>query len=507
MRHKLIKKIFILFGLFLFIACSSKKNASNKELIFGSKDYADAFVSKIKPRWFETVNRFKLVNSKNETIPNRFFDVAPFNDLKNKTMNVIITTPEGSLYSNQLDVASGQLFQDKKFCSQEDEYKKYDGTIFRPPFSTGVIPRVLDQLNLPQKVIVFGGKNYFKKYFLTHFFDVRVVGGFIEQICPRGGCLTSDQWRSRLVLVAVQNGNKNYDKVESITDLKNIHDWDHVKAFIQNGFGKNKIAEKYFPAYRMGAEVSSGQAISFLEKSSTVFNLKKLQSMRLSCYKLYDYLWKDLSYVSATEKEAKTKEEIRAKAIEIRQSKTRKRLEKPFYRRFIKNFKKFGDQYKTCSKYIYPTNINSNPDRHWLFAYLTAFHKLHDLGFVYNCKGNSWIVNPTLSDGKLAISLEDQFSSCSGMDINKSMDFAVKMLDTLRSKRRMSYRYVDYDRGSTGTHHKVYSWVKIDGKTNSCSSQSESNYDLRKDIFPSDIKWKQRGSGHKATTDMGDIIY
>lgn len=507
MRHKFFKLIFLLNLTSLVIGCSLDKKSSEDLLVFGSKDYADAFVSQLNPRWFKTTDRFSLVDSKNQTLPNRFFDVSPFNDIKKKTMNIIVTTPEDSLYYNQLNISSGQLYVDKKFCPQTDEYKKLSGNVFRPPFSIGVVPRILDQLNKPQKVIVFGGKDYFKKYHLTHYFDVRVVGGYIEQLCPRGGCLNADQWLSRLVLIAVQNGNKNYSQIQTLTDLKKIHDWDYVKAFIQNGLGKNKISDKFFASYRMGAEVSSGQAISFLEKNSTIFSLRKLQSMRLSCYKLYDYLWKDLSYISSSEKVAKTKEDIRKKAIEIRNSKNRKRQDKPFYRRFIKNFKRFGDQYTTCTKYIKPTNINKDPQRHWFFSYLTAFHKLHDLGFAYNCKGNSWQVNPFMAKGKRVITLAEEFASCSGTDIDKAMGSSIVMLNNLRSKRRKSYRYVDYDKGSTGTHHKVYSWVESDGKVNSCSDLSDSNFDLRKAIFPTDITWKKRGNSGKATTNMGDIIY
>ena len=507
MRQIFFKFIFLGILTSLVIGCSMKTNSSDDELIFGSKDYADAFVSQLKPRWFKTTDRFSLINSENQTLPNRFFDVSPFNDIKKKTMNIIVTTPEDSLYYNKLNISSGQIYVDKKFCPQEDEYKKLNGDIFRPPFSIGVVPRILDQLNKPQKVIVFGGKDYFKKYHLTHYFDVRVVGGYIEQVCPHGACLTSDQWLSRLVLVAVQNGHKKYAQTQTLTDLKKVHDWDYIKAFIQNGLGKNKISDKYFPSYRLGSEVSSGQAISFLEKNSTIFSLRKLQSMRLSCYKLYDFLWKDLSYISSTEKLAKSKEDIRKKAIKIRDSKNRKRLEKPFYRRFIRNYKRFGDQYTTCTKYIKPTNINKDPQRHWFFAYLTAFHKLHDLGYAFNCRGNNWQINPLVGKGKRLISLKEQFAPCSSTDIDKAMASAIKMLDILRSNRRISYRYIDYDKGSTGTHHKVYSWVNSDGKVNSCKDQSDSNFDLTRSIFPKDISWKKRGMNGKATTNMGDVIY
>jgi hypothetical protein len=507
MRQLFQKFIYLIVLTSIVIGCSSKKSSDRDELIFGSKDYADAFVSQLNARWFKTLKRFTHTNSKNEVLANRFFDVSPINDIKKKTLNIIVTTPEDSLYHNGLNISSGQIYVDKKFCPQEDEYNQYSSKVFKPPFSIGVVPRVLDQLNKPQKIIVFGGKNYFKKYYLTHYFDVRLVGGYIEQLCPRGGCLNSDEWKSRLVLIAVQNGHEKYNHVQNLTDLKIMHDWDYIKAFVQNGMGKNKIADKYYASYRMGAEVTSGQAISFLKENSTIFSLQKLQSMRLSCYKLYDFLWKDLSYVSANEREAVTKEEIRKKAIAIRDSRGRYRLEKPFNKRFMKDFKQFGEQYKTCSKYIKPTNINTDPKRHWFFAYLSAFHKLHDLGYAFNCKADSWQRNPLLSGGKRMISLEEQFSSCSNMDIDKSMSSAIRMLDTLRKNQRRSYRYVDYDKGSVGTHQKLYSWVESDGKVNSCSDLSESGFSSRRAIFPSDIFWKKRGSAQRTSTKMGDIIY
>lgn len=510
--NKLVLEIIIIFQLLLLVSCSGTKRNSGSgggdALVFGTKDYADAFVSRIRPRWFQTAQRFQLLDSKKEIVPHRFFDVAPAIDLKKKTANVIITTPQESLYGHELDVVSGQLYVARKFCKQDDKLKKYKKSITTPPFSIGVLPRVLDQLNLPQKVIVYGGKDYFKKYHMSHFFDVRIVGAYIEQSCPYGACLRKEQWNSRLVLVAVQNGHKKYKNVKDLIDLKEIEDWEYAKAFISNGYGSNRIADKYFPGFKMGAEVTTEQALTFMEKNSTIFTVKRLGQMRLSCYKLYDYLWKDMSYMSSDEIVAKSTKEIREKALKLRSTfgKQKKKV-KPFFKRFVKNFKKYHEQYKTCSKYISATNINENPQRNWFFAYYTAFHDIHDLGYIYECNGDKWEVNPYVAKNTRAVPLKQQMLNCSARDIDAAMEAAVNTLETLRKRERKSYRYIDYDRGAFGSHMKLYSWVPVEGKSYSCSEKEDKEFLVNRPSFPHDIHWTKRGRLGKTKSKLGDIIY
>ena len=511
MRRLVSQILFVIFCCFV-IACSATKrnggSSSSDSNVYGTKEYADAFVSMIRPRWFDTVERFKLVDNKKEIVPHRFWDVAPSIDLKKKTINAIITTPEASEYGFGLDLQSGQMYVSRKFCAQSDKTKKYTGTIKAPPFSIGVIPRILDQLNQPQKVIVFGGKDYFENYHRTHFFDVRIVGAYIEQICPYGACMRKDQWLSRLVLVAVQNGHKKYKEVQNLGDLRNIVDWDYVRAFIENGFGSNKLADKFYPGFRMGAEVTAGQALSFMERNATIFSIKRLANMRMSCYKLYDYIWKDLSYISADEIVAKDKKAIREKAIKLNQSVGKQIAKvKPFYRRFIKNFKKYHEQFKTCSKYIYPASINDSPERYWFFVYYSSFHHLHDLGYTFDCNGNKWTLNPYVGKNSRALNLKEQMINCSARDIDVAMEYAVKTLENIRKKNRKSYRYIDYDKGQAGTHSKIYSWVGTEAKIYSCNEKSDSEFILNKASFPQDIKWKKRGKEGKTDTELGEIIY
>jgi hypothetical protein len=510
--RKIVLEFFPLSTLLLLaVSCSltkQKLGMAPKEDVHGGKEYADAFVSQIKPRWFKTADRFQLLDDKKDIVPHRFFDVAPNLDLNKKTANVVITAPEGIEFGFDLDILSGQYFVSRKFCEQRDQWNKYSSTVERPPFSIGILPRVLDQLNLPQKVIVFGGKDYFQKYFQTHLFDVRIVGAFIEQICPVGACLDNAQWNSRLVLVAVHPGEPKYKEVQDLNDLKKLTDWEYVRAFEENGMGSNKVSTKYFPGYRMGAEVTAGQALSFMEKNSTIFTIDRLGKMRLSCYKLYDFLWKDLSYISADEIVAKNKREIREKAIKLNQSlgKTTE-VVKPFYARFVKDFKRYHEQYKTCTKYIYPASMNDSPERQWFFAYYSAFHNLHELGYVYNCNGNKWEYNPYVGDNTRAIPMEDQLVNCSARDIDVAMEYAVETLESLRAKEKKSYRYIDYDRGAYGTHVKMYSWVPTSTKSYACNNEEDKNFILSRQSFPRDIRWQKRGKEGKTKTELGDIIY
>ncbi len=506
MKDLFYKKIVWLLCFFQLLSCAGSKDR-DKQLVFGNQNYADSFVSSIQPKWFAKPKRFSLVTSAKEPSIHRFFDVKPFRSIEQKTINVVVTTPEGSEFINQIDLSSGQIFTDKKVCSQDDEYKKYNSSVGKPNFSIGVLPRVLDQLNLPQKVIIFGAKDYISKHYKTNYFDVRVVGGYIEQICPHGGCFDADKWLSRLVLVGVQNNNPEFKKIKSIVDIQKKYEWDYSVAFIQNGEGKNIISDKFFPRKRMGAIVSSAQALSFLNRNSTIFTIDKLKEMRRSCYKLYDFLWKDLSYVNAGSKVAKTKKEIRQKALLLQEKKKEGIRDLSFSRRFIHNFKKFNEQYKTCVKYVYPSNINDDAKRHWFFSYLTAFHKLHELGYAFSCQSKSWNINPLIAKNKRVQSLQDQFRNCSGNDLDSAFEYAPVLLDNLRKKNKLSYRYIDYDKGSSGTHMKIYNWTKVSGAKLSCSDEDDMNFGFNKSIFPKDIRWEKRGSGKKKKNSKGMIIY
>jgi len=496
----------ILVSLLLNGCAFFKKDKS--EIVFGNKEYVDGFVSSIEPKWFKGAQRFAIVDQQRKPVPHRFFDVNPFKKIESGNINVVVTTPANSDFLNQIDITSGQIFVDEKFCDQKDEFDELKNDVGNNKFfSLAVLPRVLDQLNAHQKVLVFGGDEYIRKNFGTHSFDVKVIGGFIEQVCPFGGCFKADQWLSRIVLVAIQNGDEKLDNVTTIAELQSKVDWKYVKAFIQNGQGKNKVTNKFFARNRMGAIVSSKQALSYINGNSTIFTIEKLKQMRLSCYKLYDYLWRDLSKISTSSIEVDTLEEVRKKAILLKNKKTKGIKDDPFWRRFAKNNKKFGKQYKTCIDYVNPSNINDDPKRHWFFSYLTAFHNLQDLGYAFNCNRKVWEVNPMVIKGKRVKSLQEQFRNCSDLDLDRAFEYAPYMLDTLRKASRQSFRYIDYDSGSKGSHQKIYNWVSLSPATMACEDESDRDFSFERAIFPKDVVWDKRGNTRKSNSAEKGVIY
>ena len=86
---------------------------------------------------------------------------------------------------------------------QTDIWKNYRGVIFRPPYTEGVIPRVLDQLGKPQRIYVFGSEEYYKNQTRVLANKVRVVGGVIEQFCTKAPCTKKNTWQSKMILLAV----------------------------------------------------------------------------------------------------------------------------------------------------------------------------------------------------------------------------------------------------------------------------------------------------------------
>jgi len=495
--HKLniFKAGFLAICFYSLNSCSTNDVDESEVSAYGSKDYAESLVSSIPARWFETVDRFSLKDSKGAPIPHLFFDTFARVNPKEKTLNFIALTPEGHPTEQGLDLASGQLYLKRKYCVQSDAWNRYEGEINLPPFTMGVVPRVLDQLNTPQKIIVFGQGGYYRKYFKRNFFDARVVGAYVEQTCPHGACVTKGSWLSRLVLIGVQKENKTYQSVKNVEDLKKLVDWPKIRAFIENGQGHNLIVEKFYPAVRMGAVVDASQAFRFLKDYSHFFTNLKLKQMRIGCYKMYDYLWKDFSIGLAQRNgKAKEKKELKDKNIIFVEGEEKNKTS-GFHKRFYKNFKRYHERYKTCSKYILPSSVNANPDRHWFFSFLTGYHKLHELGYFYDCKRGGWASNPYISKKEQVVPLDEQFRSCGEASFNRAMKTLPHFLNTLKERSKDSYRYVDYDNRAFGTHSKIYSWLEHDNKILSCSKDEKGEFFKHKlPTFPKDIRWDQVGN-------------
>ena len=475
--------------------CSSKKEQKERQTLFGSKEYIESYVAEIPARWFSAPKRFQLIKDDSKLANHRFWDVKPEINVSRKTLNFVVETPEGSSLRYQTDVASGQLYTDQKYCGQRDVWKRYPKEIDRPPFTIGVVPRVLDQMAQPQKIIIFGDKNYYQENFVSNYFDARIVGGLIEQECPLGLCVKDDQWYSRLVLVGVQPNNSRFNDVENLEDLKLVVDWDYVKAFIENGSGRNIIAQKTFPGFRLGSLVDASQAMHFLSMNSKIFNSNELRKLKTSCYKIYDYFWEKLQNVATNSDNKKLVSQPEQalssnRRVSVKPQRKIKKEIKQQHQKFTDLYKKLGQQFQTCSKYIYASNIQDDPQRHWVFAYLGSFAKLYELGYYYDCRTRSWQLNSILFNNQLAVPMQEQFNNCTEKDVDFAFKYAIQVLSNLKRENRVSYRYIDYDRGSYGSHNKLYSWVKLTNKDFLCSDTKDQAEKLIFTTFPSDIRWK-----------------
>ena len=503
----LIKKI-----IFLLIigGCSFGKKDSR----IGDSDYKKSFVTSVSPYWFKTLERYQLQDNGGLPQANLFFDVLPAFEKNKNTLNFIVTTPQGSEYGYELDVASGQLFVNRQFCKHNDKYERTPKTIYKPPYTMGIVPRLYDQLNTPQKIIVFGSPDYYSQFFRSNFFEAKIVGAYIEQYCEIGSCVSADDWLSRLVLIGVQPDSKKFGKVKNVTELVPMVEWDEVVAFIENGNGSNLFGEDVFPAYRMGALIDASQALYFLGENSVILGNEQLKKTRLSCYKLYDYIYRylNLKKEQFTKSDQETSQENRLlvgneqfQSVQVNQF---KQIEKSlnFHQRFFRTFMKYHEQYKTCVKYVYPSNVNDDQDRHWFFAHYSAFHLLHDLGYYYECGRGGWVTNPLIEPGKRAISVKNQFRGCSGAQVDKAFRQSVILLNNLKDKRRTSYRYITYDNYPFGTHEKIYNWVKHDNKFLECT-EDKNNLFFRDKLrsFPKEVRWKNKSKEDRKARP-GDII-
>lgn len=488
--RKLTQRICYFLSFAILFGCSQIPDPfkDDKSEVFGSKDFAESLVSGINAKWFKQPQRFSLQGDYGETPKHFFFDVNPDISLDKQTVNFVVETPEDSPYAYKIDLLSGQHYMHHQYCELRDAWDLFKESIMRPPYTLGIVPRVFDQLGEPQKVIVFGMKDYYQKNFKDNFFDGRVVGGYIEEVCKKGACLEKKQWDRRLVLIAVQKNNDEFKKVQNIDDLKKVVDWPSIKAFAENGHGHNQLGQKFYPSLKMGPIIDAKSALNFLRSHSIFFTVKKLTKMRNSCYTLYDHLWKELGELSDYEKKieaAKTKEDFVALNKDYN-----KNVANLFYRRFLREFRKYAENIKTCMKYIYYGNVHEDSDRFWFFSQLHLFALAHDQGYTYNCRSGSWSRNPLKVDGKRVLSLKNEFMECSAHNVDNAFVQAANLLKTLKRSNHPSYRFIDYDGGSLGTHNKLYSWVPIPNKRYECSKNNE--FYMTKPIIPKDIRWKKR---------------
>ena len=333
------------------------------------------------PQWLKAAERFSHRSEDGYFETHSFFDAIPFPDLKTRQINFILTTPVGSEYGYDIDLQSGQIYKNRDFCPQKDIWRSYKGSLHKPPYSEGFIPRVLDQLGDPLKIVVFGGKRYLSKASPRRPLSqrVQVIGGIIQQYCEKFPCARRSEWLSRLILVAVNHIDPKFQKIVNLEQLKKKIKWEKFKGFIENGHGRqvNGIDEQ--PAYRMFGAISAKEAFEYALKKGHLFKFEEMKKLRRGCHRLYDHIWKQASrlrlnrekqnYISSSSGQVDTNSLVvdTKKSIFIDKNKsgpqnskkfTKQELEAPlvgakqFLDFFNNDFRPFGDRLSTCMEYV-----------------------------------------------------------------------------------------------------------------------------------------------------------
>ena len=504
----------------------------------------------IGPFWFSTAERFKSYDEQGELYIHPFFDHEANVLGDDQSLYFYPLISENSPFRYEFDLSSGKTYKSCNNCEQKDVWGKYDGKIELPPFTEGIVPRLLDEQGKPQRVIVFGNSQAFSNPDNAQgsLSPVRIVGGVYEQFCRNYPCLDQELWTSRLIFVAVDDRDSKFKAIRDFNQLKSKIDWPYVKAYLQNAQGKSLQAAGEYPAYRIFGEMDADKAFELTYKRGHLFKKDELVNLRKTCEKLYDSLysmasqtrerlsknknnitsqgkseflfwneetitdddyinglantvpiskrnvWKHgdelLADLQAKEAEANAK---RAKEKELQRLKKSINKEVGAVGFFKVFWSKYLNPYMTCERYVRPANINDDPERHWFFTYVSALSHVYQLGYYFNCPKRAWVENIIDDSGKYRVDPFKELNRCGNFDIDYSFTEAVKQL-VLRGKNNLEhYAYIEYDNSEGGTHKKIHSWVYFSGKNQVCtkSKQSVETLQSEKDrfIFPDDVRW------------------
>lgn len=471
----------LLLSLLMLVACTSKKNprdVDDQELML-----------QYKPAWFTVNPDHTLLDSQGSPATHLFYDVAPDFSRDQKQVNAIITTGEASDHAYDVDLSSGQRHYSHSYCPQQDAWKQESGTFHRPPFSIGYIPRVLDQLGSPQKVIVFSTKDKKELIDLTYQ-RVKLVAAYVEQICREGNCLGKNIWMSRLVFIGVDNEDPSFANVNTLADFQKRFKWPEVKAYLENIDGRSFLGEQTFPLIKINKAFSLEEGSEYFRKNSIFLSENELKKIQSGCFTLYDRLWKDVGMERPEDKPARTTAELNTKLL-LKEDLKKKKLPVGFAARFESFTQKYFNEMATCEKYVYHGNINRNPEAFWFYTYAGMFFRLHKEGYYFDCRKKTWQQNLFDSNGKLVYDLKKGIQECSERDIDLAMNYMPNFLKSLKVTPSF-YRFVDYDSRTFGTHRKLYSWVKFHSRRYDCSNDPNPVIVRELEVFPPDVKWISR---------------
>lgn len=453
--------------------------------------------------WFAVNPNHAVVDKNNEPLPHLLFDTTPEFNSQERTVNAILTTAEGSPHAYTIDMSSGQRHYSHSFCKQKDVWNAYSGKIDRPIFSIGYIPRVLDQLGEPQKIIVWTKRKGFSELIGTNYHKVKLVGAYVEQICPEGNCLGKSNWLSRLVFVGVDNEDKSLAAIASVADFKNAFNWEQSKAYLENIEGRNFIGDTTYPAIKVGQLIEYDDAFDYFKKRSIFLTDIELKKIQKGCHILYDGLWEEVGKMRPEDKPAKTTQELVAK-LKLQNELKKKRQPVGFAARFQKFTKKYFTEISTCEKFVYHGNVNRDREAFWFLSHVGLFYRLHREGYYFDCRHRTWQRNVINDQGSQVYNIKEGIEECKELQIDQAMDYLPNFLAGLKGEKEF-FRFIDYDNHAFGTHNKMYSWVKSKSRKFDCSG--DPNAEIRKEmrVFPEDVEWSEKNI--KDIADEMKIIY
>lgn len=476
---QLKSRYFVAFLLLIVGGCSWQKYKST------GADLVSAFPVK----WFK-VNPEHSLQEKGNPVSHLLFDSTPEFRESEQTVNAIIATPTSSQNAYKIDLNSGQLHFSHAYCKQKDVWNKYSGSINRPSFSIGYVPRVLDQLGEPQKIIIFSSRPQYGTDNSLHSFKVKMVGAYVEQICPEGNCLGKSNWLSRMVFVGVDAQDTSFPEIATITDFKNTVNWEAASAQLENIDGRNFIGTQTYPYLRVGQLIEFKEAFDYFKKRSIFLSDKEIKKIQKGCYTLYEGLWDEVGKWRPEDMPTKTKEELNAK-LKIREQLKEQRKPVGFLARLKKFTKKYYQEISTCERFVYHGNINRNPEKFWFLSYMGMYYRLHREGYYFNCQQRTWQRNVLDHGGKPTHDLTQDIDRCFERDIDQAMEYIPNFLAGLKDQTEY-YRFIEYDNHPFGSHSKIYAWIKVRNTKFDCSNDPNEKIKKETRVFPEEVTWQPR---------------
>lgn len=488
-----LKSLLILF-LIIGTSCSYRAEREIKNSVKG-----------IPSHWFNKNLNHSLVDQRGGPVPHLLFDTPTGLNVLNKEVNVVISTPQGSEHAYSIDLVTGQRHYSHTFCDQKDVWNQFKNSLKYPPFSVGYIPKVLDQLGEPQKVIVWSNRESFFDTALTTYHRVKLIGAYVEQICIEGNCVGKSNWLSRLVFVALDSQDQeSFGDLSSIEEIKKSINWDEARAFLANFDGQNISQKEVFPYKRIGEIITFEEAFEYFKKRSIFLTNSELGKIQKGCHILYDSLLNEVAKDRPEDAISKTIEELNAK-LKLQKSLKDQKLPVGFSDRLKKFTQKFYKAISTCEKFVYHGNINKDREAFWFLSHAGIYYRLHREGYYFDCRSKIWQKNSLNNEGVPSFDLVRDIEFCrENSDFDKAMELLPNFLVSLRNENEF-YRFIDYDNHTFGTHNKMYSWLKIKSKKFHCEYDPNNEIVQKLQIFPEDMKWKKKQK--KDMSEKMKIIY